>query len=424
MPSESSSKQGDPLMLILSSGSKMHRSDTDEDVCNFIDQYVKCNIPDDEELAQLISKVQKHRHSATCRRHGKCRFHYPRPPSPETVIAHQSSAVTYPKEQAEQALKALVAVRNVLDDKDTPEDISMEELLSKANVSHSMYLCGLKICSTGNSVVMKRKPLESWINTYNPDIIKVWKANMDLQYILDPYACVIYIAAYMLKSERSMGELLKQVSKECSSEDIRTQLRRFGSVFLNHREVSAREAVYRILSMPLKQLSRKVVFVNTAAKEDRVTLLKPINQIEDMDEDSKDIYQTSLIDRYVARPDQLKLMCLAEFAANYSTRCGQELTEDETTDALPTAEDGGSSKCVSIKSKHGLGRMYKRKREAIIRFHRFNQEKEPSKVYRSKIMLYVPWRDEGSDLLGGYIDFHSHYENKIDDILENERRYT
>ena len=35
---------------------------------------------------------------------------------------------------------------------------------------------------------------------------------MDLQYILDPYACVMYIACYMLKSERSMGELLKQVS--------------------------------------------------------------------------------------------------------------------------------------------------------------------------------------------------------------------
>ena len=58
----------------------------------------------------------------------------------------------------------------------------------------------------------------------------------------------------MLKSERSMSELLKQVSKECGGEDIRTQLRRLGSVFLNHREVSAQEAVYRI-SLPFKQLS-------------------------------------------------------------------------------------------------------------------------------------------------------------------------
>ena len=186
--------------------------DTDEDVCTFIDQYVKCNIPNDEELAQLVSKVQKHRHSATCRRHGKCRFHYPCPPSPETVIARQSTAATYPEGQAEQALKALAAVRKVLDDKDTPEDISMDELLLKAGVSCDMYLCGLKMCSTGNNVVIKRKPSESWINAYNPDVIRVWKANMDLQYILDPYACVMYIAAYMRNSECSMEELLKQVS--------------------------------------------------------------------------------------------------------------------------------------------------------------------------------------------------------------------
>ena len=43
---------------------------TDEDVCSFIEQYVKCSIPE-EELAQLVYKVQKHRQSATCRRHGK-----------------------------------------------------------------------------------------------------------------------------------------------------------------------------------------------------------------------------------------------------------------------------------------------------------------------------------------------------------------
>ena len=99
----------------------------------------------------------------------------------------------------------------------------------------------------------------------------------------------MYISAYMTKSERSMGELLKQVSKECArgSEDIRTQLRHLRSVFLNHRKLSAQEAVYRILSVPLKQLSRKVVFVNAAAKEDRVSLLKPIDQIQYMDDDSE-----------------------------------------------------------------------------------------------------------------------------------------
>ena len=50
------------------------------------------------------------------------------------------------------------------------------------------------------------------------------------------------------------------------------------------------------------------------------------------------IRRPALIDRYTARSKQLSGMCLAEFAANYTTHSGQELT-DEITDALPTADD-------------------------------------------------------------------------------------
>ena len=62
-------------------------------------------------------------------------------------------------------------------------------------------------------------------------------------------------------------------------------------------------------------------------KEDRVSLLKPICQIEGMDDESEDIFQTSLIDRYAERPDSLSDICLAEFAANYITQSSQELQD-------------------------------------------------------------------------------------------------
>ena len=42
--------------------------DTDEVMCSFADQYVKCDFPDGEELGQLVSGFQNHRHSTTCRR--------------------------------------------------------------------------------------------------------------------------------------------------------------------------------------------------------------------------------------------------------------------------------------------------------------------------------------------------------------------
>ena len=399
----------------------------DDEVCQFIDRYVHCCVPENAELADLVCKVQKHRHSATCRRHGSCRFHYPRPPSPFTVIARERQSDDIPKEIEE----ALQVVRKTLDNKDTPEDITLEDLLEKANVSLDTYVNGLKICSRGNSVVMKRCPSECWINTYNPDIIHAWKANMDIQYILDPYACVMYIASYMLKSEAAMGELLKNVCRECRGEEIRVQLRRIQSVFLNHRELSAQEAAYRILSLPLKQLSRTVVFVNTSPKEDRVTMLKPSSQLNQMEDDSENIYLTSLIDRYAARPDSLDSLCLAEFAANYSHKASGEGDEDfEEDDILPSLKEveelevEGVRRHARIKLKNGLGTMRKRTRQAIIRFHKFNIEKEPEKLYRSKLMLYMPWRDEATDILAGYVTFRSRYEDNAEDILAIEQQYS
>ena len=253
-----------------------------------------------------------------------CRFHYPRPPSPATLIAHEHSPDLCSTEEAEHAKAALLKVKKTLDNLNTPDTISLEELLVIAEVPMDTYMQGLKICSKGSSIVMKRAPAYSWINTYNLDVMRVWKANMDIQFILDPYACVMYITSYMLKSEGAMSELLRQVAIEHHGEDIKAMVKHLGSVFLNHRELSAQEAVYRILSLPLKMLSRKVVFVNTSPKEDRVSLLKPVCQLENMDDESEDIYQTSLIDRYAARPDSLSNICLAEFAAHYATRSGPD----------------------------------------------------------------------------------------------------
>ena len=70
-----------------------------------------------------------------------------------------------------------------------------------------------------------------WINSYNKHVIKAWQANMDLQYIIDPYSCIMYVTSYMMKSERDMSELLRKVSKEVRSEDIKTRLRRLGTTF-------------------------------------------------------------------------------------------------------------------------------------------------------------------------------------------------
>ena len=39
-------------------------------------------------------------------------------------------------------------------------------------------------------------------------------------------------------------------------------------------------------------------------------------------------------------------------------------------------------------------------------------------------MLYLPWRNENTDLLAGYPDFRSHDEDKCDDVLANEQKFS
>ena len=59
-------------------------------------------------------------------------------------------------------------------------------------------------------MVLKRDPDKCFINNDNPSVMLAWQANMDIQYVLNAYACVMYVASYIImKTERSIGELLK-----------------------------------------------------------------------------------------------------------------------------------------------------------------------------------------------------------------------
>ena len=72
---------------------------------------------------------------------------------------------------------------------------------------------------------------------------------MDMQYVLDPYACATYILSYITKGQRGMSRLLERASEEAKSgnKDIINKVRHVGNKFLNAVEISAREAVYLVL---------------------------------------------------------------------------------------------------------------------------------------------------------------------------------
>ena len=391
--------------------------DDDSKVCDFIDQYISCAVPKEEgKLKELVLLLQQHKHSSYCKRHNTCRFNFPKPPSCNTLI-------TQPNEdepEVSQAQSILAKVYKILADADNVH-LSLDELLVKAEVSLNDYMQALEVSSSGSVVVLKREPSECCINNYNGSVMLAWEANMDLQFVLNAYACVMYVASYIMKTERAMSVLLKQVASEARTEELKFQLRKVGSAFLTHREVSAQEAVYRILSLPLKQLSRSVVFVDTNPKHERIAVLKQSTALSQLNDDDTDVFQKSLIDRYQHRPEQLQSVCLAEFAATYVTKY-QQHGDDSECDALPASDSDTTS--IQISLTDGFGKMNKRKREAVIRFRRYNMDTEPSNWYRAKLMLYFPWYDEHVDLLGGYETYQEHYTHVKDTVLVNEAEYS
>jgi len=94
----------------------------------------------------------------------------------------------------------------------------------------------------------------------------------------------MYVASYIMKTEKALGALLKEVAAEIRTEELRTLEKDWWSI-LDHREVGAQEVVYRPLSLPMKQLSRAVVLVATNAKKDRSAVLKSTDVIDQLDGD-------------------------------------------------------------------------------------------------------------------------------------------
>ena len=136
---------------------------------------------------------------------------------------------------------------------------------------------------------------------------------MDLQFVLDPYECAVYILSYITKGQRGMSKLLETASQEANSgnKDIVNKVRLIGNKFLNAAEVSAQEEVYLVLQMPVRRASREFQFINTSNPEERTFLLKTIEKIKELPDKSTDIKSDNVLKRYQRRPRKLELLCLA-----------------------------------------------------------------------------------------------------------------
>ena len=438
-------------------------------VCDFIDQYVTCKLPsksDDSELHDIVSSVQQHskNHSKSCKKKGNvCRFNFPRPPSRRTFIStknesdleeptndtnstgdkdqtreEQRHPMTKQKTETESKEETVDAVlestyhRNTNDGEQkhqmtkqeakellsrvwdavlSPDQISTcEQLFQKLGIDQMRYQAAHDLLTGRQCVVLKRDPHEVWINQYNPHLLRCWDANMDIQFVLDPFSCIVYIISYISKAEREMGMLLRQTKLESEQGNMNAKqtMKAIGSAYLHHREVGVQEAVYRVCGLHMKECSRMVVFIPVGENPTRLT--KPLSQIknkrstnrgkkydninfdvaaadeedDDFDDgdDDDDIFMTNVVERYQSRPQQpeFEKLCLAEFCSVYRVLAKSQIPKGKTTETVHQLQNG-------------KGYIQKRSRSdpAIIRYPRFNEIRQPEEYHQSMLQLFLPY---------------------------------
>ncbi|XP_016118254.1 uncharacterized protein [Sinocyclocheilus grahami] len=382
---------------------------TDEEVIQFIDKYVTCELPSqDDSLLDIVTSVQQHskRHSKTCKKKNTvCRFNFPRPVSARTFICRGKSDVksqcnchadktgnvtnecacvnqgqTDFKINREKAGEILSAIKKALSEENCNYN-SVEHLFKQLSINQSIFELAYKSFSRNTQVVLKREVNEVWINQYSKPLLKCWNANLDIQYVVDAYACVVYIISYISKSEREIGLLLSNAQREARKEgnvSAKEALKNLGSVYLHNRDVCAQESVYRLTNMHLKECSRKVVFVPTGDNIIKMSLpLKVLRQKATSNNLTTEVmWMTSIVDRYKNRPNDLNDLCMATFASEYRILSKNEKSKSP------------------LKLNNGCGFITKRTRTkpAVARYVRFSEEKNSEFFYQSIMQLFLPYR--------------------------------
>ena len=286
--------------------------DPDVVVCAFIDKYITAVIPpvtsENEHQIKLMDNLQKHTHSEYCHKNKPCHFSYPKPPATKTLISWPP--LDDNDHMIENAKSVLQTVQNKLTTANT-QNKSTQEFLQDINLHVDTYMEALQISHRGPNIILKWNTQNVFINACNQDILSLWRRNVDLQYVINEIATVKYICSYMTKGEKVMCETLKRVAKECQNNAIRTQMNKIKKEFFGKQVLGAPESAMWVLSMWLTKKSRKVVSVSTSMKDECVSLPKPKSQLAQLHDDDEDVFATSVIDRYAARPLALQTHMLS-----------------------------------------------------------------------------------------------------------------
>lgn len=318
----------------------------------YIDKTICSVIPNcehDAELFQLVTTLQSHSHTSYCSKGFKscCRFGFPKRECEKTFV-----------------------VGNI-------------------NLSDK---------NKGKFYTTKRTSKDVMINSYNPDILRHWRANMDIQMICNAEGAAYYVCSYICKSEpdelkNALGQLIHNVFRE-NPIPRHERLLKIGLTVLRHRRLSSQEAAYRLSNLNLIHVTRCFVYLNTRQPSKRYRILKSRKEIEILDDNSTEVFQTNIIDYYHCRPVELSDICLFKFCSWYK-KCSNEMPKRVSLSRIYIEKyDVVMKKC---------------KKPSVVRFPHFPPSSDDH--FYSMLLLLLPHKSE-NELVVPYSNLREAFINK------------
>ena len=425
-------------------------NDTKDAYIDYIDKHVQAYLPDretDPELYDLVKTYQTHNYSKTCRKYKNvaCRFNFGQFFTEKTIVADPLSEDMDEETKSNILAKRkeiLSKVKQKIDDVLNPSKSSYEpnatlnDILNVIGTTEQGYKWAISIFPDSDHELHLKRPLNScFINNYFVAGLKGFAANVDLQPVFNHYKCITYVCSYFTKDETECSQAIINATKEAkqSNISIRDGLRKIGAAFLSTREVSAQECVYRCMpELWLRKIFPKTVFVSTDFAENRVRFAKTQQELDELNDDSTDIFKSNIIVRYSDRPKNIPAinsMCLASFAAcyfkDYKSHFDEvisdsqpELLSDNFIESQNIENTGLPDRIKLINSKEV---MKCRKVKAVIRYHTPNKKKSLKNFFITSLCCTSRGVMSGSSLVKDQTYISKFYEPDVQTIVQGNK---
>ena len=100
------------------------------------------------------------------------------------------------------------------------ETYTFDNFLEILGLTEDDYINAIKCSLNRTTILLERKPVDIWTNSFSHHIPGVWNANIDSQFLLHSYAVATSCSTYMTKLDGTIIETFRHIRKEHQKTNI------------------------------------------------------------------------------------------------------------------------------------------------------------------------------------------------------------